>query len=164
MLIREWKAPAEVRGQVHSEVGVTTSLWAQRRLGSLGGGLGPGGQVEPEGKVLPIALCRIFFFFFKEFENESGKIRRGIYMVFEGFPLFYKYFIFSIKKKPLGGLKGRREKVKLCAHLLWCKSGPIHLISVRPRWICQSVDKIRARRAPPVAMGQLAPQSSSRKE
>lgn len=113
-------------------------------------GWGQGGRWSPRGKR---CHCSLQDFFFNEFENESGKIRRGIYMVFEGFPLFYKYFIFSIKKKPLGGLKGRREKVKLCAHLLWCKSGPIHLISVRPRWICQSVDKIRARRAPPVAVG-----------
>lgn len=62
-------------------------------------------------------------------------------MVFEGFPLFYKYFIFSIKKKPLGGLKGRREKVKPCARLLWCKSGPTPLISAEPLWICQSADE-----------------------
>jgi len=40
----------------------------------------------------------LFFFVKREFENESGQIRRGIYMVFEGFPLSYKYFIFSIKK------------------------------------------------------------------
>lgn len=55
-------------------------------------------EVESKGKALPIPLCTLVLWFFKEFQNESGKIRRGIYMVFEGFPLFYKYFIFSIKK------------------------------------------------------------------
>lgn len=93
--------------------------------------------------MLEISLCRslLFFFFspfFKEPQNESGKIRRGIYMVFEGFPWFYKYFIFSIKRKPLGGVEGRREKVRLCSRLLWSKSRPTPLISEEPLWICRA--------------------------
>lgn len=56
-------------------------------------------KAETEGEVLEVSLCSLLFFFLlKESQNESGKIRRGIYMVFEGFPWFYKYFIFSIKK------------------------------------------------------------------
>lgn len=46
----------------------------------------------------PVSICSVGLFLKKEFQNEAGKIRRGIYMVFEGFPLFYKYFTFSIKK------------------------------------------------------------------
>lgn len=41
-------------------------------------------------------------------------------------------------KKPLGGVKGRREKVRLCSRLLWSKSRPTPLISVEPLWICRS--------------------------
>lgn len=85
--------------------------------------------------MLEVSLCSFFYFILKESQNESGKIRRGIYMVFEGFPWFYKYFIFSIKK-PLGGVKGRQEKVRLCSRLLWSKSSPAPLISVQPLWIC----------------------------
>lgn len=55
--------------------------------------------------------------------------------------LYFTNILSFLLKKPLGGLKGRLEKVKLCAHLLWCKSGPIPLISVEPLWICQSADE-----------------------
>lgn len=59
-------------------------------------------------------------------------------MVFEGFPRFYKYFIFPIKKRPLGGVEGRREKVRLCSRLLCSQSRPTPLISAQPLWICGS--------------------------
>lgn len=39
-------------------------------------------------------------------------------------------------KKPLGGVKGRREKVRLCSRLLWSKSRPTPLISTELLWIC----------------------------
>lgn len=96
---------------------------------------------RPRGKVLEVSLCSFLFCFtpfLKGLQNESGKIRRGIYMVFEGFPWFYKYFISSIKRKPLGGVKGRREKVRLCSRLLWSKSRPTPLISAEPLWICRA--------------------------
>lgn len=51
------------------------------------------------GRCPRLLFAGCWSFFKREFENESGQIRRGIYMVFEGFPLSYKHFIFSIKKK-----------------------------------------------------------------
>lgn len=62
----EWKGPAEMRGQVRSKVDVTTSFWAQHRVESLGGGLGPGGRVQWAGgaqgeSVADFSLQDFFF-------------------------------------------------------------------------------------------------------
>lgn len=82
----------------------------------------------------------------RSFKMNQGKLEREFTWYLRDFLCFTNILSFLLKK-PLGGLEGRREKVRPCARLLGRKSGPIPLISVEPLWICQSAEE----RAPSAA-------------
>jgi len=109
-------------------------------------------------------FCCFFFFFKSSFKMNLGKLEGEFTWYLRDFLCFTNILSFLLKKTPLGCVKGRREKVKPRAHLLWRKSGPIPLISVEPLWICRGADEqAPSARGACAAAGRLARWSGSRK-